>query len=35
MPTRDEWLDEQEAKKGRPAPRPPSRNSAHIIQGKK
>jgi len=35
MPTREEWLKEQEAKRGAPTQRPVSRDSGHIIQGKK
>lgn len=33
MPTREEWLEEQEAKKGKVQERRPPRE-AHIVQGK-
>lgn len=34
LPTRQEWLEEQEKKKGAPQVRPP-RSETHILQGKK
>lgn len=34
MPTRDEWLEEEERKKGEVKPRQPTREP-HILQGKK
>ena len=35
MPTRDEWLEEQEQKKGVVAERRPRGDGGHILQGKK
>jgi hypothetical protein len=35
MPTRDEWLAEQQAKKGEVKARPPARSDPHLLQGKK
>lgn len=35
MPTRQEWLEEQERKNATPARRPPGRGDGHILQGKK
>lgn len=34
LPTRDEWIKEQENKKGKPTQRPPLRDGGHILQGK-
>lgn len=34
MPTRDEWLEEQERKKGVAQERPIQPREAHILQGK-
>ena len=34
MPTRDEWLEEQERKKGAAQERPRQPREAHILQGK-
>lgn len=35
MPDREEWVKEQEDKKGKPTQKPPLRDGGHIIQGKK
>lgn len=35
MPTRDEWLKEQEAKRNNAQERPPGRSEPQILQGKK
>lgn len=35
MPTRDEWLEEQKAKKGNLQQGPQPRREPHILQGKK
>lgn len=35
MPTREEWLEEQEVKKGAPKYRPSRSGEAQILQGKK
>jgi hypothetical protein len=35
MPTRDEWLKEQEIKRGAPQQRPPKAGGGQILQGRK
>lgn len=35
MPTREEWLEEQQRKNAAPARRPPGRGDGPILQGKK